>query len=147
MSYWDRRQIKKGWTDERMREFKDQDFNLEADSFLEWTTDQPKYTAATRNQIIGWKPDLWWIPTTEDLLKVKEFIDVSPDAEREHFYLATAVTIQFLNQLPPTTRRHLRKLVIEENRPSVADPYMHAHGLIPFCRYNPQLRVERRVDL
>lgn len=148
MSNWDRWQLARGWSDKRMHDtFENEDFSLEPDSFIEPTTGLPAYTAATRHKILGWRPDPWWIPTKEDLLEVKKFISVSPEATRKHFYSATAVAIQFLQQLPPVTRLHLRKLVIEENRPSVAESYTHARGLIPFCQRNPQLRIEQRVDL
>ena len=41
----------------------------------------------------------------------------------------------------------IRKIVLHEDRRSVAHPECHALGLIPFCVQNPRLYVERRVNL
>ena len=41
----------------------------------------------------------------------------------------------------------IRKIVLHEDRRSVAHPGCHALGLIPFCVQNPQLCVERRVNI
>lgn len=65
----------------------------------------------------------------------------------ETYFSATAVAIQFLERLPPATRMHLRSIVIDEDRKSVADGKTHARGLIPLCRENLKIRIERRVDV
>ncbi|KAI8718249.1 hypothetical protein NCS52_00603100 [Fusarium sp. LHS14.1] len=71
-----------------------------------------------------------------------------PSRYREKFrFSAAAVAIRFLNSLPARKRLHLRKVVLHENRVSVAHPERHARGLIPFCRENHRLRIERRVDV
>ncbi|KAJ4317394.1 hypothetical protein N0V84_007371 [Fusarium piperis] len=67
---------------------------------------------------------------------------------REKFrFSAAAVAIQFLNSLPARVRLQLRKMVLHEDHVSVAHQERHARGLIPFCRENPGLRIERRVDV
>ncbi|RSL47054.1 hypothetical protein CEP54_013593 [Fusarium duplospermum] len=67
---------------------------------------------------------------------------------REKFrFSAAAVAIRFLNSLSIHTRLQLRKMVVHEDHVSVAHPQRHAQGLIPFCRENPRLRIERRVDV
>ncbi|RSL97650.1 hypothetical protein CDV31_012928 [Fusarium ambrosium] len=67
---------------------------------------------------------------------------------REKFrFSAAAVAIRFLNSLPIHKRLQLRKVVVHEDHVSVAHPQRHAQGLIPFCRENPRLRIERRVDV
>ena len=68
------------------------------------------------------------------------------DWERFRFS-AAAAAIRFLNSLPASQRQNLRKLMIHEDRPSVAYPECHVRGLAPFCVENPALRVERRVGL
>ncbi|KAM0428829.1 hypothetical protein ACHAPT_006629 [Fusarium lateritium] len=67
---------------------------------------------------------------------------------REKFrFSAAAVAIRFLHSLPVHTRLQLRKVVLHEDHVAVAHPERHAQGLIPFCKENPRLRIERRVDM
>ncbi|RSL72429.1 hypothetical protein CEP53_001131 [Fusarium sp. AF-6] len=67
---------------------------------------------------------------------------------REKFrFSAVAIAIRFLNSLPIHQRLQLRKMAVHEDHVSVAHPQRHARGLIPFCRENPRLRIERRVDV
>lgn len=49
--------------------------------------------------------------------------------------------------LAPSCRQQMRRLVFHEDHQSVAYPECHAKGLIPFCRENPALRVERQASL
>lgn len=62
-------------------------------------------------------------------------------------FSAAAVAVWFLASLPRPERMYMRRIVLLESRVSVAHPECHARGLIPFCRDNPLLRVERRVEL
>jgi hypothetical protein len=62
-----------------------------------------------------------------------------------HFSTAAAA-IRFLN-MNPGVRKHLRKIVLRENHFAMAYPECHARGLASFCKENPALRIERRVDL
>ncbi|KAF4470851.1 hypothetical protein FALBO_2238 [Fusarium albosuccineum] len=62
-------------------------------------------------------------------------------------FSAAAVAIRFLDQLTPTRRLNLRKMVLHEDHFSVGRSECHALGLIPFCKENRQLRVERRANL
>lgn len=67
---------------------------------------------------------------------------------REKFRLsAAAVAIWFLKRLPDEKRQHLRNVLLHEDHVSVHSPECHAHGLIPFCKENPNLRIKRRVSL
>ncbi|KAK4199463.1 hypothetical protein QBC40DRAFT_349365 [Triangularia verruculosa] len=59
---------------------------------------------------------------------------------------AAAVAIRFL-QSYPRARNDLRRIVVDEDHEASAFPECHAKGLIPFCRENQHLRVERRVSL
>ena len=49
--------------------------------------------------------------------------------------------------MSPQRRCNLRNLILNENFKSVSRPELHARGLIPFCRENPNLHIERRIDL
>lgn len=62
-------------------------------------------------------------------------------------FSAAAATIHFLHSTTALVRRQLRKVVVHEDRMSVNHPASHVRGLIPFCEENPDLRIERRVDL
>jgi len=41
----------------------------------------------------------------------------------------------------------MRKIILDENRPSVALSVCHANGLIPFCHENAKLHIEHRWNL
>ncbi|KAM5345934.1 hypothetical protein ACJ41O_011795 [Fusarium nematophilum] len=62
-------------------------------------------------------------------------------------FSAAAAAIRFLGRLPPSKRLQLRNVVLHEDHVAVGTPECHARGLIPFCKENPRLRVERRVSL
>ncbi|KAK4457308.1 hypothetical protein QBC42DRAFT_279417 [Cladorrhinum samala] len=59
---------------------------------------------------------------------------------------AASVAIRFL-QSAPGVRKHLRRVVLDEDHEAAALPECHAKGLIPFCKENKHLRIERRVSL
>ncbi|KAF2109983.1 hypothetical protein BDV96DRAFT_584921 [Lophiotrema nucula] len=63
----------------------------------------------------------------------------------DHYYSATAVTIDFLARLPQARRMRMRKLVLVEDRKGVAYPECHARGLIPYMVENKALRVDIHV--
>jgi len=79
-----------------------------------------------------------------DMRRDKSFWDAYRGKPR---FSAAAAAIHFLNSLPLATRTQLRKMVVHEDRLSVCCPASHVRGLVPFCRENPALRIERRVDL
>ncbi|KAF4468516.1 hypothetical protein FALBO_4597 [Fusarium albosuccineum] len=67
---------------------------------------------------------------------------------REKFcFSAAAVAIRFLDRLPKHQRLHIRNIVINEDRTAVGFPQGHILGLIPFCKENPRLRLQQRVNL
>ncbi|KAB5569976.1 hypothetical protein GE09DRAFT_1217430 [Coniochaeta sp. 2T2.1] len=68
--------------------------------------------------------------------------------ERNRFryrFSAAAAAVHFLRH-NPSSRPHMRRLVLNEDRESVTYPESHGKGLIPFCNENPLLRIERRLD-
>ncbi|KAK4219657.1 hypothetical protein QBC37DRAFT_409466 [Rhypophila decipiens] len=62
-------------------------------------------------------------------------------------FSAAAAAIKFLGSLKPSSRAHLRCVLLDEDRESVAHPERHGRGLVRFCEENPLLRIERRVSI
>ncbi|KAL7938255.1 hypothetical protein V8C35DRAFT_291399 [Trichoderma chlorosporum] len=62
-------------------------------------------------------------------------------------FSAASVAVRFLSRLPKYLRLCLRDIRLHEDAVSVANPECHAQGLIEFCIENPNLRIERRLDL
>ncbi|RBR13362.1 uncharacterized protein FIESC28_08226 [Fusarium coffeatum] len=65
---------------------------------------------------------------------------------RRHFS-AASLAIRFLNQITKRQRLCIRHLIINEDRLSGPRPECHPLGLIPFCRENPKLYIDHRVNL
>ncbi|KAI1736120.1 hypothetical protein F4680DRAFT_275040 [Xylaria scruposa] len=98
----------------------------------------------------------WAVPTRQEIISAvnKQDKDVSEKAQsgrlprgRRYYFSAAAVAIKFLQETPSSTRSSIRKIVLHEDRVSVAWPECHAKGFIPFCLEHPLLYIERRVDL
>ncbi|KAF5552949.1 hypothetical protein FPHYL_8859 [Fusarium phyllophilum] len=79
-----------------------------------------------------------------------------PDNLLEHFtgrcreklrFSATAAAIRFLQRLPITQRKQMRRVILHEDLPSVNLPSRHTQGFIPYLKENPLLRVERRASV
>ncbi|KAG5809606.1 hypothetical protein H9Q74_007014 [Fusarium xylarioides] len=66
---------------------------------------------------------------------------------RKYWFSATAAAIKFLTRMSPTQRGYLQKLVLKESTIAVGFPESHAIGMIPFCKQNPKLHIEQRVDV
>ncbi|KAI1205156.1 uncharacterized protein F4807DRAFT_464973 [Annulohypoxylon truncatum] len=62
-------------------------------------------------------------------------------------FSAAALAVRFLDSIRMQAFNEIRDIILEENHPAVALSASHARGLIPFCRCNSLLRVERRVHL
>jgi hypothetical protein len=93
----------------------------------------------------------WIIPSEEELDEIEEVVDpCHPEGFLEPVkwrYSAAAAAIFFLKSLRPGIRLRIRNILLHEDRESVAFPESHVLGLIPFCKENPRLRVDRRVNL
>ncbi|KAK1839432.1 hypothetical protein CCHR01_17941 [Colletotrichum chrysophilum] len=104
----------------------------------------------------------WIIPTDDDIAQIMSYNGwpiPSPDDEDFEIHLprsddrskyrfsAAASAIYFLDSLPYHNRAHLRNIILNEDREAVSQPACHVQGLIPFCKENPLLRIERRCSL
>ncbi|KAK4209508.1 hypothetical protein QBC37DRAFT_391234 [Rhypophila decipiens] len=97
-------------------------------------------------------PNLFYDGRKSEVLQVlDQFFAGSRDSQArnpfKYRFSATAAAISFLHSLAPSTRLHMRRLVLDENTESVTYPERHGKGLVEFCHENPRLRVERRVSL
>jgi hypothetical protein len=102
--------------------------------------------------ILSLKYTPWTIPRLDDIARMASVIESRPVGhefwERQIYRIsAAALAINFLDTLIPHTRRQVRKIRLLEDRPAVAFPECHVRGLIPFCRDDANLRIERSVDL
>ncbi|GKT94636.1 hypothetical protein Ct61P_12486 [Colletotrichum tofieldiae] len=114
-------------------------------------------------QVIKNRIEPWDIPSQEDVLQLaayvwarmwkgkgtaSEMIKEMLTRNRSRYRLSAAsLAIHFLGSLPLGTRRHIRNVVLHEDRQPRLDPACHARGLIPFCQENLLLRIERRANL
>jgi hypothetical protein len=100
----------------------------------------------------------WSIPTEEDIATMRAClepysIDANPTCEAQYWdkekyrFSAAATVIAFLNSISTETRLQIHRLVLNEDRMAVAWPECHGQGLITFCQENPNLHIERRVNL
>ncbi|KAI4630143.1 hypothetical protein J4E80_001076 [Alternaria sp. BMP 0032] len=101
----------------------------------------------------------WLIPTDDELDELQRNADkLRPYArsaygmneffaERNRRFSAAAVAIGYMKRLRPEARKKIRWIVLDEDDDSIAWPECHARGLIPFCRENGHLRIDRRIDI
>jgi hypothetical protein len=126
-----------GWTDAHSP---DEFFGL---TFDPWAIPSLSEVVATADQLQAhrlWKYLETWHHVEED--------ESTGNRYREKLYFsAAAVAIGFLKQLPKHRCLQIRNIIINEDRLAVGCPEGHVLGLIPFCRENPRLRVEQRVNL
>ncbi|KAI4614484.1 hypothetical protein J4E83_007138 [Alternaria metachromatica] len=104
------------------------------------------------HEILSLDDSPWNTPDSNEIANMWRVLDDEPMfleiwERTKHRFSAAATAIRFLSSLPKSTRCRIRRVLLDEDRVSVAWPECHAQGLIPFCQENGALRVERRVDL
>ena len=62
-------------------------------------------------------------------------------------FSAAAAATQFLESASQSIRLGVRKVVLHENKRSVANSECHVLGLVPFCSQNPHLQIQRRLNV
>ncbi|KAH7311423.1 hypothetical protein B0I35DRAFT_64098 [Stachybotrys elegans] len=85
--------------------------------------------------------EYWEMPHHVDKLLRNQF------TEGKYRFSAAAAALSFFKVFPWELHQYLRRIVLHENAVSVARPECHGLGFIPLCQLNPQLRIERRVDI
>lgn len=94
--------------------------------------------------------DPWEIPSSKELDAVSGVFGGEPISFTDHIkysYSAAALAIRFFKSITGQTRAQFRHVVLHEDYESIARPASHARGLIPFCKENHKLRIERPVKL
>ncbi|KAI4703209.1 hypothetical protein J4E81_002086 [Alternaria sp. BMP 2799] len=109
---------------------------------------QPPFIQGSHLQVLGWRPMPWLIPTHADLCGMEDLLTVVQGPTREraktyeginHYFSATAICIAALSRLTPTSRKHLRNIILQEDCRSLGNPEVHAEGLIGYCTENRKL--------
>ncbi|CAO2655409.1 Nn.00g104730.m01.CDS01 [Neocucurbitaria sp. VM-36] len=95
----------------------------------------------------------WHPPGTEEFdrsLELADYLGVKVQcfySQASFSYSAASVALSFLRSITKSTRAAIRKIVLLEDRQSVAAPECHGRGFIPYCQENQNLRIERFVNL
>lgn len=100
----------------------------------------------------------WVIPTNDELTQMITILSPTDpkltwsgteDFEKrvKYRFSAAAAAVHFYKSMSHSTRLHIRKIVLHEDRVSVGNPECHVLGLVPFCLENPRLHIERRVNI
>ena len=104
-----------------------------------------------RNGVLLSGPEAWVIPSEDQISEFETKHGTGGKdlrSERvEWRFSAAAAAIHFLENLSLDTLLGIGRIVLHEDRPSLALPESHAQGLIPFCQQNPNIRVERRINM
>jgi hypothetical protein len=123
---------------------------------MHWKTYRPEPNPLP---IIAHSHEPWILPNEDEMADMLNLIAPLPveatrrfDVDRywdKRVYRLSAATasIRFLRSVPAELRLAMRRLVLHEDRQSVAWPECHGQGLIAFCQENSDLRIERRVGL
>ena len=98
----------------------------------------------------GLKP--WAIPRDEELTRLSANLVIYDTHDKvseciRWRFSAAAVAIHFLESASQSVRLGVRKVVLHENKRSVAKSEYHMLGLVPFCSQNPHLQIQRRLNV
>ena len=103
-----------------------------------------------------WPP--WVTPTAVQIKEASDLlaflsngshgaVNLDGGKELRYYESAASQSIRFLGTLSHLQRSRLRHLDIREDRKCSSLPRCHAHGLIPYLKDLPRLRVVHRVDM
>lgn len=119
---------------------------------LAWRTGR-EWDAAGVAEYLAIQVQPWEKPSDVEFARMFEilqpsepYLDIAYMLENDR-YSAAMIASRYLGTLPSQTLRHIRHIVLHEDLNSSAQPECHAQALIPFCQENPNIRIERRVDL
>lgn len=84
--------------------------------------------------------------TIEDYTREHHGISDNRVMKRKYFLSAASIAIEFLERIP-VQRTNIRDIILDEKDPCGNYWECHGLGLIDFCKENPGLRIERRVNV
>ncbi|KAL8758320.1 MAG: hypothetical protein Q9199_001576 [Rusavskia elegans] len=153
----------------------DEDSRAQREELLRYLVEKEQKTRRERalffrSVLSASSPEPWIIPSQKELAQMNANVNLSSsnpawEAQRclgleeprqvegnpwkrvKWRFSAAAAAIHFFKSISQDTCSGVRKVVLHEDRPSVARPESHVLGVIPFCVQNPQLHVERRVNM
>ncbi|KAF2108609.1 hypothetical protein BDV96DRAFT_586947 [Lophiotrema nucula] len=113
---------------------------------------RPPFIPESLRMLLSWNIPLWAIPTEVELAPLEGYLTsprkgvgdlnlVRRSLNTKWYFSAAAVAIQFLERFDIACP--IKKIILEENFKSVADPQRHMQGLVPLCNAST-LIVERR---
>ncbi|KAF2727564.1 hypothetical protein EJ04DRAFT_517180 [Polyplosphaeria fusca] len=114
------------------------------------------FVSGSHDALLAWYPEQWLIPSEHDLAlesrmslpkREKDGYDFEHPQLVDWYFSATALAIRFLEALPTGRRRHVRNIVINEDRRGVGRSESHARGLVPYLLQNSVLRISINVNI
>ncbi|CAN9167452.1 unnamed protein product [Alternaria sp. RS040] len=96
------------------------------------------------------KPMPWQITALEEIAELRRLTiddNTFPYSNTKYSYSAASAALRWLHSIPKAMRDNIRKIVLMEDRESIAFPQSHGRGFIDICQDHPQLKVERFVSL
>ena len=125
----------------------------ELSEYYPWS--QPPFMQGTHRQVLGWRPNPWLIPTHDELCPMENLLTTFEGPTKEGaktyretnaYFSATAICIATLGRLAPSARKDLRSINLQEDCRSVANPEVHAEGLISYCMENRKLQFRMQAS-
>ena len=110
-------------------------------------------------RLLALDPSPWAIPSEDEVAEMENIVrfphSMFFDENDKHFqrncirhrFSAAAVAIRFFESTSPQTMLQIRKVLLHEDRESIAYPAAHGMGLVKLCLASPQLQIERRVSV
>ncbi|KAK1991238.1 hypothetical protein LX36DRAFT_663483 [Colletotrichum falcatum] len=136
---------------------------FDVDQYTKFESGRRDTSYLSTETLVNLNPNYWSIPTRQE---VEEMIRSMGKEPERHINLqwgdpypsrsvnqikyrcsAAAVAIRFLESLSKDSRSSITSIILNEDRAAVAFAECHGLGLVPYCRENPRLRVERRVNM
>ncbi|KAF9695721.1 hypothetical protein EKO04_006355 [Ascochyta lentis] len=138
------------------RDFLQRLFNI-VSQHPDWATRSHKYAEMRRidADFVASAPKPWSILQTQEVERIKDVLYPGQDWQQTAFMMpsdtytssAAALAINFFKSISATTRKSIRAVELVEDQAAVAYPECHTRGLISFCNENPELRIQRLVNI
>jgi hypothetical protein len=108
-------------------------------------------------EVINQNPCPWTVYGTDEAMRFVRLVGPPDDSMSDEKtkrkdgplfrYSAASLAIRFLQSLHSDSQSQFRTITLLEDKASINNPPSHVQGLIPFCRRNPRLHIERALNL